>query len=139
MGQRAATRLFEHLETDRLNLGHLKVILLSGMGFFTDAYDLFNIGVMLLILTPLWHLTNLQKGLLASAAIWATIAGQLLFGRLLDVLGRKKVYGIEAAILGAGALASAFAVNFTTLLITRVIMGLGIGGDYPASSTIASE
>jgi PHS family inorganic phosphate transporter-like MFS transporter len=139
MGGRAATGLFEHLETDRLNLGHLKVILLSGMGFFTDAYDLFNIGVMLLILTPLWGLTNLQKGLLASAALWATVAGQLLFGRLLDVLGRKKVYGIEAAILGAGALASAFAVNFTTLLITRVIMGLGIGGDYPASSTIASE
>jgi PHS family inorganic phosphate transporter-like MFS transporter len=139
MGERTATGLFEHLETDRLNLGHLKVILLSGMGFFTDAYDLFNIGVMLLILTPLWGLTNLQKGLLASAALWATIAGQLLFGRLLDVLGRKRVYGIEAAILGAGALASAFAVNFTTLLITRVIMGLGIGGDYPASSTIASE
>ncbi|MCI4459357.1 MAG: MFS transporter [Acidilobus sp.] len=109
------------------------------MGFFTDAYDLFNIGVILLILTPLWGLTNLQKGLLASAALWATIAGQLLFGRLLDVLGRKRIYGIEAAILGAGALASAFAVNFTTLLITRVIMGLGIGGDYPASSTIASE
>jgi len=139
MEQRTATRLFEHLETDRLNLGHLKVILLAGMGFFTDAYDLFNIGVMLLILTPLWGLTNLQKGLLASAALWATIAGQLLFGRLLDVLGRKKVYGIEATLLGVGALASAFAVNFTTLLIPRLIMGLGIGGDYPASSTIASE
>jgi PHS family inorganic phosphate transporter-like MFS transporter len=139
MGQRAASGVFEHLETDGLNLGHLKVILLSGMGFFTDAYDLFNIGVMLLVLTPLWSLTNLQKGLLASAALWATVAGQLLFGRLLDVLGRKRIYGIEAAILGAGALASAFAVNFTTLLITRVIMGLGIGGDYPASSTIASE
>ena len=139
MGQRAASRVFEHLETDRLNLGHLKVILLSGMGFFTDAYDLFNIGVMLLILTPLWGLTNLQKGLLASAALWATVAGQLLFGRLLDVLGRKRVYGIEATLLGVGALASAFAVNFTTLLITRLIMGLGIGGDYPASSTIASE
>ena len=54
MGERTTTRVFEHLETDRLNLGHLKVILLSGMGFFTDAYDLFNIGVMLLILTPLW-------------------------------------------------------------------------------------
>jgi PHS family inorganic phosphate transporter-like MFS transporter len=139
MGQRATSRVFEHLETDRLNLGHLKVILLSGMGFFTDAYDLFNIGVMLLILTPLWGLTNLQKGLLASAALWATVAGQLLFGRLLDVLGRKRVYGIEATLLGVGALASAFAVNFTTLLITRLIMGLGIGGDYPASSTIASE
>jgi len=139
MGQRAASRVFEHLETDRLSLGHLKVILLAGMGFFTDAYDLFNIGVMLLILTPLWGLTNLQKGLLASAAIWATVAGQLLFGRLLDVLGRKRVYGIEATLLGVGALASAFAVNFTTLLIPRLIMGLGIGGDYPASSTIASE
>lgn len=130
---------FKALEVDRLTTGHLKVIALSGMGFFTDAYDLFNISVILIILGSLWHLSTVQESLLASASLWATIVGQLIFGRLLDVLGRKKIYGIEAAILGAGALASAFSVNFPMLLATRVIMGLGIGGDYPASSTIASE
>ncbi|MGC9210169.1 MAG: MFS transporter [Acidilobus sp.] len=139
MSQRGVSNPFEGLETDRLTFGHLKVILMSGMGFFTDAYDLFNIGVILIILGSLWKLTEVQESLLASASLWATIAGQLVFGRLLDLLGRKRIYGIEAAILSAGALASAFSTNFAMLLATRVVMGLGIGGDYPASSTIASE
>ncbi|MGC9071802.1 MAG: MFS transporter [Acidilobus sp.] len=139
MSQRGFSGLFRGLETERLTLGHIKVILMSGMGFFTDAYDLFNIGVILIILGGLWRLTSVQESLLASASLWATIVGQLVFGRLLDLLGRKRIYGVEAAILSAGALASAFSTNFTTLLTTRVIMGLGIGGDYPASSTIASE
>ncbi len=130
---------FKGLEVDRLTLGHLKVVMMSGMGFFTDAYDLFNISVILIVLGSLWRLSSVQESLLASASLWATIAGQLIFGRLLDVLGRKRIYGIEAAILSAGALASALSVSFAALLATRVVMGLGIGGDYPASSTIASE
>ena len=43
---------------------HWKAMLTSGMGFFTDAYDLFIIGVALSILTPIWHLSPLQIGLL---------------------------------------------------------------------------
>ncbi len=139
MSQVRARSPFEGLEVDRLTAGHLKVILMSGMGFFTDAYDLFNISVILIVLGSLWKLGTAQASVLASASLWATMAGQLIFGRLLDLLGRKRIYGIEAAILSAGALASAFAANFTQLLAARVVMGLGIGGDYPASSTIASE
>ncbi len=131
---------FKYLDsTNRLTMGLWKVILVSGMGFFTDAYDLFNINIMLLFLTPLWHLTSVQMGLLASSAIWSAILGQLTFGRLLDLLGRKKIYGIEAAILAVGAALSAFSTSFLMLLATRTLMGFGIGGDYPASATIASE
>jgi MFS family permease len=38
-----------------------------------------------------------------------------------------------------GALISALAPNFTVLLIGRLILGLGIGGDYPASGVIMTE
>jgi MFS transporter, PHS family, inorganic phosphate transporter len=38
-----------------------------------------------------------------------------------------------------GALASAFAPNYTFLIICRIILGIGIGGDYPVSATIMSE
>jgi MFS transporter, PHS family, inorganic phosphate transporter len=56
-----------------------------------------------------------------------------------DMLGRKKIYGYEVLILAIGALASAFAPNYTFLLVCRVILGIGIGGDYPVSATIMSE
>ena len=123
-----------------LTWGHLKVVFTAGMGFFTDAYDLFIIGIAVnLFLAKLWQLTALQEGVLTSMAIWTAVVGQLLFGRLGDVLGRKAIYGVEATILSIGAVASALSPNFTWLLASRAVMGLGIGGDYPISSVIASE
>ncbi|MFF4483883.1 MFS transporter [Streptomyces melanosporofaciens] len=56
-----------------------------------------------------------------------------------DVLGRRRVYGLEAVLMIIGALMSAFAPNFIGLLVGRLVLGLGIGGDYPASSVITTE
>jgi MFS transporter, PHS family, inorganic phosphate transporter len=74
-----------------------------------------------------------------------TFVGQLFFGWLADVLGRKKMYGIELLIIIVGTFGQALAgqahgVNIFNVLITyRFIMGVGIGGDYPLSAVIASE
>ncbi|MDG7041278.1 MAG: MFS transporter [Nitrososphaerota archaeon] len=117
---------------------------MSGMGFFTDAYDLFIIGAVLTLL-PLagWGaLTALQTSLLASTALIAAVLGALVFGRLLDHLGRKAVYGLELVILVVGALGSAFLtpVNGVYILMAwRFLLGIGIGGDYSTSSTIMAE
>jgi MFS family permease len=49
------------------------------------------------------------------------------------------VYGIEAAVMAIGAILTAFAPNFAWLIVTRFILGVGIGGDYPVSATIMTE
>ncbi len=123
---------------------HLKTMLISGLGFFTDAYDLFIIGIVLGLL-PLagWTtVTTFYKGLIGSTALIAAVIGAIIFGRLLDYLGRKRIYGIELAILIIGALGSAFLTpynNVVVLIIWRFILGIGIGGDYATSSTIMTE
>lgn len=118
---------------------HWKAMITSGMGFFTDAYDLFIIGVALSILTPLWHLTSLEVGLVGSTSLLAAAFGSLLFGRLADTIGRHSIYGMTLIVLALGAIASAFAPNVYWLLAFRFILGLGIGGDYPLSATLMSE
>jgi MFS transporter, PHS family, inorganic phosphate transporter len=45
---------------------HWKILLTSGMGFFTDAYDLFIIGVAATLITSEWHIASYQKSLLSS-------------------------------------------------------------------------
>ena len=55
------------------------------------------------------------------------------------MLGRKSVYALVAAIMIVGALSSAFANGFEWLVVTRFILGLGIGGDYPVSAVLMSE
>jgi MFS family permease len=121
------------------SLFHLKTAVTSGMGFFTDAYDLNVISTALLLITPQFHLSSSQVGLVGSTALIASFVGAFIFGRIADIFGRKSVYGIEAAVMVVGAILTAFAPNFTWLIVTRFILGVGIGGDYPVSATIMTE
>lgn len=118
---------------------HWKIMFVSGMGFFTDAYDLFIIGVVMAMLKKEWHPTPVETGLVTSTALLASAVGALLFGRVADLLGRKRIYGVEVLVLAAGAIASALSPNIVWLIVFRIILGLGIGGDYPVSATIMSE
>ena len=118
---------------------HWRTVITTGMGFFTDAYDLFIIGTVTAILTPLWHLTTGQLALLNSTSLAAAALGALFFGKLMDVLGRKTMYGVEVLLLTLGAVLSAFAPSFGWLILFRFLVGLGVGGDYPTSSVIMSE
>jgi len=106
------------------------------MGFVTDAYDLFIIGVVMALLKQEWRISPTQEGLVASTALLASAVGAVLFGRVADMLGRKRIYGYEVLVLAVGAVASAFSPNIWWLILFRIILGLGIGGDYPVSATI---
>jgi PHS family inorganic phosphate transporter-like MFS transporter len=121
---------------------HFRTFLTAGMGFFTDAYDLFIIGTVLAILPMIgWDLTKTEIGLIGSISLIAAVLGALTFGRLLDHLGRKAVYGFELVLLVIGALGSAFLSfkNPYALMGWRFLLGVGIGGDYATSSVIMAE
>lgn len=135
----AAVFNFAELDNAAISRHHLKIMFISGMGFFTDAYDLFIIGVVMSLLTPIWHLGKVEVSLVDSTALLASAFGALLFGRVADMLGRKRIYGVEVLVLALGAIACAFAQNIWWLIGLRFVLGIGIGGDYPVSATIMSE
>lgn len=118
---------------------HWKIMFISGMGFFTDAYDLFIIGVAMSLIKGEWHPSPVAVGLVTSTALIASAVGAVAFGRIADMLGRKRIYGYEVLVLAAGAIASAFSPNVWWLIGFRIILGIGIGGDYPVSATLMSE
>jgi MFS transporter, PHS family, inorganic phosphate transporter len=109
------------------------------MGFFTDAYDLFIIGIASTLIKQQWHLGSHQLSLLNSMTLAASFLGAFAFGRVADLLGRKRVYWLVAAIMVVGAIASAVAPNFATLVAARFVLGIGVGGDYPVSAVLMSE
>jgi MFS transporter, PHS family, inorganic phosphate transporter len=118
---------------------HRRTVIISGVGFFTDAYDLFVIGTAAALVALQWHLSTLQTSWVTGAAILGAFVGAFTFGRIADVIGRKKVYVTVAVIMIFGAVASAFAPDFILLVIARLVLGLGIGGDYPVSAVFMSE
>ncbi|KAB8278264.1 phosphate permease [Aspergillus minisclerotigenes] len=112
---------------------HARAVVVAGVGFFTDSYDIFAI--------------NLCSAMLAIkvSTSGSTVTGQLFFGGLADIVGRKRMYGVELIIIILATLAQALASNSPAVSITsilvfwRVLMRIGIGGDYPLSSIITSE
>jgi PHS family inorganic phosphate transporter-like MFS transporter len=135
----ASPNVFQQLDDSKISRFQIKTMFVSGMGFFTDAYDLFVIGIVVSLLKTQWSLSTGQVSWLNSATLLASAFGAIIFGRIADMLGRKRIYGYEVLILAAGAIASAFAPNYTFLLVSRIVLGIGIGGDYPVSATIMSE
>ena len=127
------------LDDSGITREHWKIMFISGMGFFTDAYDLFIIGVAMHLIKESWQVTPLASGLVTSTALLASAVGAILFGRVADMLGRKRIYGFEVLVLAVGAIASAFSPDIWWLIGFRIILGVGIGGDYPVSSTLMSE
>jgi hypothetical protein len=70
-----------------------RALLVSGMGFFTDAYDLFVIGIVSTLLKTQWHLGTSQLALLNAVMLGAAFLGAIVFGRLADKIGRTRSTG----------------------------------------------
>src|ERR1700744_265051 len=135
----AEATVAKSIDDAELGVFHFKAAAIAGAGFFSDSYDLNVIGTVILLATPQLHLSGGQISMLTSSTLLAVALGALLFGRLGDLLGRRRVYGLEAGLMIMRALVSALAPDFTVMLIGRLILGLGIGGDYPASGVIMTE
>ncbi|GAB1200301.1 acid phosphatase pho5 [Aspergillus pseudonomiae] len=133
---------------------HARAVIVAGVGFFTDSYDIFAINLCSGMLGIVyWQDAVSRPGKIpyhSDTAIkvstsGGTVFGQLFFGWLADIVGRKRMYGIELIIIILTTLAQALAsdspaVSITGILVFwRVLMGIGIGGDYPLSSIITSE
>src|SRR5580698_11023497 len=89
---------FQSLDDSRVTRAQLKIMFISGMGFFTDAYDLFVIGIVVSLLKTQWSLSTGQVSWLNSATLLASAFGAIIFGRVADMLGRKRIYGYEVLI-----------------------------------------
>lgn len=139
MSNSAPAGIAAALDEAPLSRFHRRAVLTSGMGFFTDAYDLFIVGAASSLIAAQWHLSTAQTGLINSISLLAAFIGAFFFGRVADLAGRKRTYGLLAILMVTGALASAFAPNLAWLLVFRFILGIGVGGDYPVSAVLMTE
>jgi MFS family permease len=109
------------------------------MGFFTDAYDLFVIGIAATLIKQQWQLSSGRLALLNAVMLGAACLGALVFGRVADLAGRTRVYWLVAVIMVVGAVGSALSPSYWVLIAFRFVLGLGVGGDYPVSAVLMSE
>lgn len=132
---------FASIDEQPFKTFHWRAIVTTGLGVFTDGYDLSSIGIVLPLVLATFgvkHIGSLEGGLLAGSALIGAAVGALIFG-LLAQHGRKRFYGFDVLLMGVAAIAQAFAPNLAWLIGIRFVLGIGIGADYVLSPTIMAE
>lgn len=103
------------------------VALIVALGGFLMGFDASVISGVNKFVELEFDLTKLQLGFaVSSLTLTATIA-MMFAGPISDRIGRKQVLSIAAILYFISAISSAFAPNFTLLVIARMIGGLGVG------------
>jgi len=116
-----------------------RIMTILGLGTFFDSYDTLAIASALTVIFATLHINLVSTGLLIGLAYVGQLAGAILFGILSELYGRKAAYVGALLTMGVFSLGSAFAWDFQSLLLFRVLAGIGLGGEVPVAGAMLTE
>jgi MFS family permease len=120
---------------------HWVVIIALGVTWILDGLEVTLVGSIAAVLTDknTLHLSTAEATAAGSFYLAGAVLGALLFGYLTDRFGRKKLFMITLGIYLLFTVATAFAWNFWSFMLFRVLAGTGIGGEYSAINSAIDE
>src|SRR6202047_543638 len=120
---------------------HLLVVVGLGITWILDGLEVTIVGSLgpALQSTETLHLSSANLGAVASFYVVGAVVGALVFGWITDRHGRRLVFYVTLIVYLSGVLLSAFAWDFWSFAIFRMITGLGIGGEYAAVNSAIDE
>jgi putative MFS transporter len=113
--------------------------IIVGAATFFDAFDALSIAYVLPVIVPLWKLTPGEIGALISFGFLGQLVGALVGGSLAERFGRRPVIVVAVLWFGMFSLACGFAWSYQSLLVLRLLQGLGLGAEVPVAATYISE
>jgi MFS family permease len=120
---------------------HWRVIVALGITWVLDGVEITIAGSIADRLRDAGtlHFSSSQVGLSASLYLFGEVIGALVFGRLADKLGRRKLFIITLGIYLVGNALTAASTGFVFFALTRIVAGAGIGGEYAAINSAIDE
>jgi AAHS family 3-hydroxyphenylpropionic acid transporter len=125
--------------TAPVNRGVYSTVFLCFLVELCEGLDIQSMGVAAPHLAPAFHLDPGQMGLVMSASTLGLMIGAAWGGRLADSKGRKIVIVGSMMMLGLFSLATAYSPDYASLLVVRVLAGVGLGGAFPNLIALVSE
>jgi putative MFS transporter len=113
--------------------------MLSTGGTLLDGFVIFALGVAMPLVIAEFHIKPNVTGLIGASLVFGAVLGAGVGGPVADHLGRKKLMLADMIIVGAGASTSALATGPMMLFVGQLLVGVGIGIDFPVSSSYVSE
>ena len=117
----------------------IRVALTVALGGFLMGFDASVISGVIKFIEPQFDLTKIQLGwAVSSLTLMATLA-MFVSGPISDRLGRRTVLKYAAILFAISAVGSALAPNFVTLVIARMIGGIGVGASLIIAPVFIAE
>lgn len=127
------------MERMPLTRTQIKARIVVGTATFFDGYDSLVMGLVMPVLAGAWGLSTAQIGFLLSGTFFGQLLGALLFPYLAERYGRLRSASYSIWVVGIFALVCAASWNFASLTVSRVLQGIGIGGEIPVAATYINE
>jgi MFS family permease len=116
-----------------------RALLAAGMGWLLDAFDVMLYALVLKSVSEELSLSPAQAGLMASLTLASSAVGGLIFGVIADKLGRTRALSLSILIYSIFTFACGLSQNVWQLAIFRVLLGIGMGGEWASGATLVSE
>lgn len=126
-------------ESERPTGRHYLILGMCWAGWLFDFYDLMLFSFLLVPIKESLGLSEVSLSLLLGASLAATALGGVVFGYLADRIGRRRVLSLTILVYSAGTFLCGVAGGFGSLLLFRIVTGLGVGGEWATGQTFVGE
>jgi MFS family permease len=116
-----------------------KALVAASLGWLLDAFDVMLYALILTAVIQDLDLSRETGGLMASLTLGASAIGGLIFGVVADKLGRTRALNLSILLYSVFTFACGFAQNVWQFAAFRVLLGIGMGGEWASGATLVSE
>ena len=134
--------MFERLDQARsLTRNQIKIIAAAIAGDMLEFFDYYLIGFVLAFIVKPWNLTFGESAIILLSSGVGAILGAFIWGRLADVIGRRKVFigTVLNFSIASGILALTPEHGWIFLSVFRFFVGFGVGGLYCVDLPLVQE
>ncbi|MCB9876232.1 MAG: MFS transporter [Planctomycetes bacterium] len=120
--------------------GRLRVLLFCWLGWVFDFYDLILFSFLKRDVAAALDLPlDSSIAWIEGWSLFATAVGGFVFGRVADRVGRRHAMVASIVVFSLGALSTGMAGGFWSLLLARVVTGLGVGGEWGIGHAVVAD
>ncbi len=111
----------------------------ASLGWMLDAFDVMLYSLVLAELVRAFGITLTTAGYLGSLTLVASAVGGVVFGVVADRFGRTRALSLSILLYSVFTAACGLATSVTMLAVFRVLLGIGMGGEWASGAALVSE